>query len=77
MSASFPADWLALREPYDHAARDARLAGRLAAWAARRATLDIVDLGAGLVFGWQRWASGDWRVAAATHALANLAALVR
>ncbi|GIU97159.1 MAG: hypothetical protein KatS3mg013_0962 [Actinomycetota bacterium] len=36
-----------------------------------------IDLGAGLVFGWQRWASGDWRVAAATHALANLAALVR
>lgn len=48
MSAAFPADWLTLREPYDHAARAAVLAGRLAAWAAGRGTLDIVDLGAGL-----------------------------
>jgi membrane protease YdiL (CAAX protease family) len=30
-----------------------------------------VDLGAGLLFGWQRWASGTWTVPAATHALAN------
>jgi membrane protease YdiL (CAAX protease family) len=30
-----------------------------------------VDLGAGLVLSWQRWASGRWEVAAATHALAN------
>ena len=31
-----------------------------------------VDLGAGLLFGWQRWASGGWTAPAATHALANL-----
>jgi membrane protease YdiL (CAAX protease family) len=31
-----------------------------------------VDLGAGLLFGWQRWASGGWAAPAATHALANL-----
>jgi membrane protease YdiL (CAAX protease family) len=31
-----------------------------------------VNLGAGLLFGWQRWASGSWVVPAATHAAANL-----
>lgn len=31
-----------------------------------------VDLGAGLFFGWQRWASGTWTAPAATHAAANL-----
>jgi membrane protease YdiL (CAAX protease family) len=31
-----------------------------------------VDLGAGLLFGWQRWASGTWIVPAGTHAAANL-----
>lgn len=31
-----------------------------------------VDFGAGLLFGWQRWASGSWVVPAATHAGANL-----
>lgn len=30
-----------------------------------------VDLGAGLLLGWQRWASGSWTVPAATHAAAN------
>lgn len=30
-----------------------------------------VDLGAGLLLGWQRWASGNWTVPAATHAAAN------
>jgi membrane protease YdiL (CAAX protease family) len=30
-----------------------------------------VDLGAGLLFGWQRWASGSWTVPAASHAAAN------
>lgn len=35
-----------------------------------------IDLAAGLVFGWQRWASGTWTVPAATHVLANLLALV-
>ncbi len=48
MSGSFTADWLALREPYDHAARNAGLAEQLRAWAAPRATLEVVDLGAGL-----------------------------
>jgi membrane protease YdiL (CAAX protease family) len=35
-----------------------------------------VDLGAGLLFSWQRWASGDWRAPAATHAVANVLAVV-
>ena len=36
-----------------------------------------VDLGAGLLFGWQRWASGTWTVPAATHCAANLLAVIR
>jgi membrane protease YdiL (CAAX protease family) len=35
-----------------------------------------VDLCAGLLFGWQRWASGRWTVPAATHAAANLLAVI-
>jgi membrane protease YdiL (CAAX protease family) len=31
-----------------------------------------VDLGAGLLFSWQRWASGTWIVPAATHVAAQL-----
>jgi len=33
-----------------------------------------VDLGAGLLLSWQRWASGTWTVPATTHAAANLLA---
>ena len=36
-----------------------------------------VDVGAGLLFGWQRWASGTWRVPAATHAFANALVVLR
>ncbi len=36
-----------------------------------------VDLGAGLVLSWQRWASGSWGVPAATHAFANVLAVIR
>jgi membrane protease YdiL (CAAX protease family) len=36
-----------------------------------------VDLGAGVLFGWQRWASGTWLVPAGTHAFANVVAIVR
>jgi len=36
-----------------------------------------VDLGAGLVFSWQRWASGGWGAPAATHAFANLLSVLR
>jgi membrane protease YdiL (CAAX protease family) len=36
-----------------------------------------VDLGAGLLLSWQRWASGSWAVPAATHALANLVVVLR
>ena len=36
-----------------------------------------VDLGAGLLFSWQRWASGGWGASAATHVFANLVAVVR
>ena len=35
-----------------------------------------VDLGAGLLLGWQRRESGDWTVPAATHAAANLLAVI-
>jgi membrane protease YdiL (CAAX protease family) len=31
-----------------------------------------IDLAAGLILGWQRWASGTWAVPAATHVVANL-----
>ena len=34
-----------------------------------------VDLGAGLLLSWQRWASGTWTVPAATHAAANFLAM--
>lgn len=43
----FASDWLALREPYDHAARADGLLSRLADWAAGRQGLTIVDLGSG------------------------------
>jgi membrane protease YdiL (CAAX protease family) len=36
-----------------------------------------VDLGAGLLLSWQRWASGTWTVPAATHVAANLLAVMR
>ncbi len=31
-----------------------------------------VDVGAGLVFGWQRWATGSWTSPAVTHVTANV-----
>lgn len=31
-----------------------------------------IDVAAGLVLSWQRWASGSWKVPAVTHVLANL-----
>jgi membrane protease YdiL (CAAX protease family) len=36
-----------------------------------------VDVGAGLLFGWQRWVSGTWTVPAATHAVANALVVLR
>ncbi|MGZ8605218.1 MAG: CPBP family intramembrane glutamic endopeptidase [Actinomycetota bacterium] len=36
-----------------------------------------VDLGAGLLFGWQRWASGTWTTPAITHGAANVVAVLR
>jgi membrane protease YdiL (CAAX protease family) len=36
-----------------------------------------LDLGAGVLFGWQRWASGTWTVPAATHVLANWLVILR
>jgi hypothetical protein len=35
-----------------------------------------VDLGAGLLLSWQRWASGTWTIPAATHAAANVLAVM-
>jgi SAM-dependent methyltransferase len=45
--SGFAADWLALREPADRAARDAGLVAALRDWAAGRAALDVVDIGCG------------------------------
>lgn len=36
-----------------------------------------LDLGAGLLLSWQRWATGSWAAPAATHAAANLLVVVR
>ncbi len=36
-----------------------------------------VDLGAGILLSWQRWASGRWEVPAGTHAMANVLAVMR
>lgn len=33
-----------------------------------------LNLGAGLIFGWQRWVTGGWSAPAASHALANVLA---
>jgi hypothetical protein len=35
-----------------------------------------VDVGAGLVLGWQRWASRSWAIPAVTHALADLLVVI-
>ncbi len=35
-----------------------------------------VDLGAGLLLSWQRWAAGTWTVPASTHAAANAMAVL-
>ncbi|GLK72442.1 class I SAM-dependent methyltransferase [Ancylobacter dichloromethanicus] len=45
--SGFDADWLALREPVDHASRNAELAARVRAHFAGRAALTVVDLGCG------------------------------
>lgn len=54
--------------------------GSAAAFAAVHATVWGVwvlplDLAAGLVLSWQRWASGRWSVPAVTHAVANVLAV--
>lgn len=36
-----------------------------------------VDVGVGLLLGWQRWVSGSWEAPAATHAIANILAVLR
>jgi membrane protease YdiL (CAAX protease family) len=36
-----------------------------------------IDLAAGLLLGWQRWATGSWRVPAVTHVVANVLMVVR
>ena len=46
---SFSADWLRLREPFDHSARNAAVEDAVAAWCRplNQARLHVVDLGAG------------------------------
>ncbi|MFO1423198.1 MAG: class I SAM-dependent methyltransferase [Candidatus Competibacteraceae bacterium] len=45
--SGFSADWLALREPVDAAARNPELTGRLQDWRWRRGPLTVLDLGSG------------------------------
>lgn len=45
--SGFSSDWLALREPYDHAARARETELALELWARDRGRLEVVDLGAG------------------------------
>jgi SAM-dependent methyltransferase len=45
--SGFSPDWLRLREPADHRARDRRLVGQLAGWLGGRETISVVDLGCG------------------------------
>jgi membrane protease YdiL (CAAX protease family) len=35
-----------------------------------------IDLAAGVLFGWQRWATGSWSAPAATHVVANVLVVV-
>ncbi|QPH52780.1 class I SAM-dependent methyltransferase [Pontivivens ytuae] len=59
---SFSPDWLALREPADHAARSPALLGRLERWVGGR-DLRIVDLGSGTGSSWRALAprlGGHW-----------------
>jgi membrane protease YdiL (CAAX protease family) len=35
----------------------------------------LIDFAAGIVLGWQRWASGGWSAPAVTHVVANLLSL--
>jgi hypothetical protein len=41
-------------------------------WPAYGARVLPLDFAAGVLFGWQRWATGGWTASAATHAGANL-----
>lgn len=45
--SGFSADWLALREPADHAARNPQLLSAVGSYFAARSSLTIVDLGCG------------------------------
>jgi membrane protease YdiL (CAAX protease family) len=44
-------------------------------WPRYGASVLPIDFAAGLIFGWQRWATGTWTAPAATHVLANLVQL--
>lgn len=67
--SGFSADWLALREPFDAAARSAALVTELRAHLPHGTPLDVIDLGAGagsnlrflapLLGGEQRWLLAD------------------
>lgn len=80
--SDFDPDWLALREPYDHAARSAILTARFAA--AVGATPRLIDLGCGAgsnlrylaprIAGAQRWTGIDHDPALLEAARAGLAA---
>jgi hypothetical protein len=85
--SGFSADWLALREPFDSAARSSSLLAELGAHLTRGTPLEIVDLGCGagsnlrhlapLIGGAQRWRLVDHdprlleAAVATTHAWAD------
>ncbi len=82
--SGFSPDWLALREPADHAARDRGLAAALAGRLAGRDGVRIVDLGCGagsnlralmpILPARQHWTLVDWDIALLAAARERLAA---
>ncbi len=82
--SGFSPDWLALREPADHAARDRRLAAALAARFAGHEAVRVVDLGCGagsnlrallpILPDRQTWTLVDWDPALLAVARERLAA---
>ncbi|MHB2165972.1 class I SAM-dependent methyltransferase [Alsobacter sp. R-9] len=82
--SGFSPDWLALREPADHRARDAGLARRLSSWLSARPDVRVLDMGCGtgsnlralmpLLPARQAWTLVDWDARLLDAARARLCA---